>query len=248
MLNFLIAPDFPPENFSGWHIFNTLLQKRTSSRIRLLTPADSHEEALMREEYKIGLIYANPFEAATLIREQGYLPVARPVDKPDEIVIATYADAPFSHSDDLPEDCRILVTENADLRLIGLRLLESASLSEAQIRWRPTATFQAAARRLIKKEAEAAFFLSSAYAALNESTRSRMKVLMESHLHDISHVVLVHPDAVGWHDTLVRSFTTMRHDKAGKQVLEDLGLPYGFEPLEQEAAEFMIDLMETLRD
>ena len=26
--NMLIAPDFSPERFAGWHMFNTLMQKR----------------------------------------------------------------------------------------------------------------------------------------------------------------------------------------------------------------------------
>ena len=28
--NMLIAPDFSPERFAGWHMFNTLIQKRAN--------------------------------------------------------------------------------------------------------------------------------------------------------------------------------------------------------------------------
>lgn len=31
--NFLIAPDFSPERFAGWHMFNTLLQKTLGSSV-----------------------------------------------------------------------------------------------------------------------------------------------------------------------------------------------------------------------
>ena len=248
MLNFLIAPDFPPENFSGWHIFNTLLQKRTGLHIHLLTPSDFAEEAQMYAEKKVDLVYANPFHAAELIRREGYLPVARPIDCPDEMVIATYADAPFQHSDELPEQSRILVTDNADVRLVGLRLLESAALSEYDIRWEKAASFQAAARRLIGGEAEAAFFLASAYRGFTAGTQSRLRVLMESRLEDISHVVVLHPDAAAHHAVLCDAFTQMMNDKSGEMVLSDLGLAKGFEQLDEEEAEFMIDLMDTLRD
>ena len=27
-LNFLVAPDFSPERFAGWHMLNTVLQRR----------------------------------------------------------------------------------------------------------------------------------------------------------------------------------------------------------------------------
>lgn len=130
MLRFLIAPDFAPENFSGWHMFNTLLQRRTGRQIRLLMPADGVEEMEMKEEACPDLVYANPFDAVSLIHDHGYLPVVRPVGRSDEVVIATYTDAPYSHSDELPENSRILAAPNRDVRLIGLRLLESADLAE----------------------------------------------------------------------------------------------------------------------
>ena len=38
-LNLLIAPDFAPERFAGWHMLNTLLQKRSGLQLHLLTPA-----------------------------------------------------------------------------------------------------------------------------------------------------------------------------------------------------------------
>ena len=37
-------------------------------------------------------------------------------------------------------------------------------------------------------------------------------------------------------------------DAAGREILDALGLPGGFEPMSQEDAEFMIDLMDTLLD
>lgn len=250
MLNFLIAPDFPPENFSGWHMFNTLLQRRTNSRIRLLLPVDNAEESIMLIKNQVDLIYANPFDAAELIRKRGYLPVVKPIGQHDEMIIATYASSPYHHSDELCENCSILATNNHDVRLIGLRLLESATLSEKSVRWLDVATFQAAARRLINLEADAAFFLASAYHTFSSNTKQKMRVLMESRLNELSHVLLLHPKRADWYDTLLASCTSMKDedDRAGQLVLHDLGIPQGFVKLEQEEAEFMIDLIETLRD
>ena len=43
-VNFLIAPDFPPEYFAGWHFMNARLQKMLDVNIHLLLPANSTEE------------------------------------------------------------------------------------------------------------------------------------------------------------------------------------------------------------
>lgn len=248
MLKFLIAPDFSPENFSGWHMFNTLLQHRSGQQVHLLMPADTAEEADMRAQGLPDLIYANPFDAAVLIRKYQYVPVVRPVGQSDEVVIATYVDAPYRHSDELPKNSRILAASNRDVRLIGLCLLESAGLDESGVFWLNAATFQAAARRLIRQEADAAFFLASAYDAFNDSTREQMRILMRSQLDDIYHMVLLHPERTDLYDTVLETFTGMHDSVAGRLILGDLALNQGFEKLECEDAEFMIDLMQTLQD
>lgn len=248
MLNFLIAPDFPPEYFAGWHMFNTQLQRLTQHTIHLYTPADYSEQNELIKNGKVAMIYANPFDATALVRIHGYIPLARPIDKSDEMIIAARANSPINHSDELDSGSRILVTENHDIRLIGLRLLESASLTEHDIKWLESDTFQESARRLIAGEADAAFFLASTFHSFSPTTLASLKVLMESHINDLSHVVLLHPDHIALQEMLRNAFVDMNKTPAGKMVLEDLSIPKGFEPLSQEDAEFMLDLIETLHD
>lgn len=140
------------------------------------------------------LVYANPFDATDMIRTLGYIPFARPSNRFDEMVIATGAESGLSSLADLKPGCHIALTENKDVKLIGLRLLEPADLNESLIEWVSVDSYQeAAARRAIKGEVEAAFFLADAFASLTRMTRSQMRVLVESAIHDISHVVLAHP-------------------------------------------------------
>ena len=37
--NMLIAPDFSPDRFAGWHMFNILIQKRANLNMHLNMPA-----------------------------------------------------------------------------------------------------------------------------------------------------------------------------------------------------------------
>jgi phosphonate transport system substrate-binding protein len=83
-VNFLIAPDFAPERFAGWHMLNTTLQRRSGIGLHLLTPASAHEQAEILAADKADLVYANPFDAAEMIRTHGYIPFARPAHRYDE--------------------------------------------------------------------------------------------------------------------------------------------------------------------
>lgn len=245
--NLLIAPDFAPERFAGWHMLNTLLQKKAGLHIHLNTPASAHEQTDIVQSKNIEFIYANPFDAAALIREHGYRAVARPVGKSDEMVISAKAEGTIKSLDDLKSGCSIALADNRDVKLIGLRLLESVDLTENDIQWQVTETYQAAARALIKGEADTAFFLSEVYHGLSKLTLSQMQILIESDLSDISHVVLVKADFADA-QKFVDALLDLSHHNDGKEVLQELGMPQGFEAMSEEDGEFMIDLMDTLLD
>lgn len=243
--NMLIAPDFSPERFAGWHMFNTLIQKRANLNMHLNIPTSHAEQETVISEGDIQVIYANPFDAATLIREHGYHAVARPIGKSDEMVIAAAANSDINSLDDIKAGATIAMADNRDVKLIGLRLLEAVDIEEADLNWSVTETYQAAARQVIKGEAQAAFFLAEIFHSFSRLTKAQLSVLIESDLADISHVLLIKegfPDS----DILMDAILNLHNDDDGKEALAELGMPQGFEAMSEEDAEFMIDLMQTL--
>jgi hypothetical protein len=247
-LNFLIAPDFAPQRFAGWHMLNTTLQRRSGLRLHLLTPASPTEQAALLAQDKADLVYANPFDATSMIRDQGYVPFARPAQCYDEMVIATGVESALHKVEDIKPGHRIALTEHQDIKLIGLRLLEPADLIEPMIEWVAVDSFQAAARLAISGEVQAAFFLAEVYASLTQTTRSQMRVLIESRVSDISHVMLAHPRVLGNLPFLREALLGIGHEKGDDAVLDALGLPKGFEAMAPEDAEVMMDLMDALLD
>ncbi|AOY43580.1 hypothetical protein AOT82_1201 [Psychrobacter sp. AntiMn-1] len=245
--NMLIAPDFSPERFAGWHMFNTLIQKRANLNMHLNIPASHAEQETLIEAGVIQIIYANPFDAAALIREQGYRAVARPIGKSDEMVIAAAANSDINHLEDIHKGATVAMADNRDVKLIGLRLLEAVDIEESDLNWDITETYQAAARKVIKGDAQAAFFLAEIFHSFSRLTKAQLSVLIESDLADISHVLLIKddfPDA----QIFIEAILDLHSDDDGKEALTELGVPEGFEAMSEEDAEFMIDLMQTLLD
>lgn len=247
-LNFMVAPDFAPDRFAGWHLLNTLLQLRAGVQMHLLMPATAQEQTELLDQVQVDVIYANPFDAASLIRERGYHAFARPVDRPDEIVIATGAESALQRVEDLRPGHRIALTDNRDVKLIGLRLLEAADLAESDLVWNVVGSHQAAARLAIAGQADATFFLADIYHGLSRTTLGRLRVLIESAIHDITHVLLAHPRVDGALPRLLAELTAMGRAARDQEVLDALGFARGFEPMATEDAEFMVDLMDTLLD
>lgn len=245
--NMLIAPDFSPERFAGWHMFNTLIQKRANLNMHLNIPTSHAEQETVISEGDIQVIYANPFDAATLIREHGYHAVARPIGKSDEMVIAAAANSDINSLDDIKAGATIAMADNRDVKLIGLRLLEAVDIEDNDLKWSVTETYQAAARQVIKGEAQAAFFLAEIFHSFSRLTKAQLSVLIESDLADISHVLLI-KDGFPDTDILMDAILNLHNDDDGKEALTELGMPQGFEAMNEEDAEFMIDLMQTLLD
>ena len=245
--NMLIAPDFSPERFAGWHMFNTLIQKRANLNMHLNTPASHAEQQQIITAGDIQVIYANPFDATALIREQGYKAVARPIGKSDEMVIAAGANSDINVLEDIKAGATIAMANNRDVKLIGLRLLEAVDIAESDLSWDVTETYQAAARKVIKGDAQAAFFLAEVFHGFSRLTKAQLSVLIESDLADISHVLLIKDDFPDT-DIFMNAILNLHNDPDGQEVLAELGMPQGFEAMDEEDAEFMIDLMETLLD
>lgn len=249
MPNLLVAPDFPPEHFGGWHVFNTALQRCTNNPIHLLTPSSADEMHKMLDDGIVDMIYANPFDAAMLVREKGFLPVAKPLKNPDEMVIAAAETSGLKKITDLKKGMKIAITNNKDVKLIGLRLLEAADLANDDLEWVDVPSFQSAARMVIQGKVDAAFFVASSYHSLSELTKKQMSKLIESHIRDITHVILIHSQhQADWLAPIKEVVVNMVNDESGKRVLSELNMPDGFVEFTQEEAEFMIDLIDTLLD
>ena len=215
--------------------------------MHLNIPASHAEQETLIEAGDIQIIYANPFDAAALIREQGYRAVARPIGKSDEMVIAAAANSDINHLEDIHKGATVAMADNRDVKLIGLRLLEAVDIEESDLNWDITETYQAAARKVIKGDAQAALFLAEIFHSFSRLTKAQLSVLIESDLADISHVLLIKddfPDA----QIFIEAILDLHSDDDGKEALTELGMPEGFEAMSEEDAEFMIDLMQTLLD
>lgn len=247
-LNFLVAPDFSPEYFTGWHFLSTRLQRLIDLPIHVILPADAKEESQHIESGEIDLFYANPFNTTEMVREKGYLPLVVPRNHPDEVVIARGLESKLAKFEDIKPGMKVLYTNNFDIKLIALRLLEAVDLNEHDLQWLLVDSFSAVARGLIDDKADFGLFISSVYHNLSEFTRSQLSPLIESNIQDLSHILLLNPRHADLHDKLQQIFSTFQDEPTGQMILNDLGLPDGFKPLSLEEQEFIIDLIETLQD
>ncbi len=242
---FTISPDFTPDHLSGWHIFNTWLQKRLDEHIHLELYDDfeSQRQAIMSD--KVDLIYANPYDAAFLVREKGFRPVAKPASKPDEAVVAVNAEYFAQTVEVLKPGTRVASTDDPDIHLMGMIMIEPADLNADNIVHKACGSYVLVAKALLTGESEVGFFLADAFNGLSSMVRNQLRPLVSSQIQIIYHSLLVGPRLADRQQDIGRALLQMADDPKGPGVLESLGLT-GWEHMDQEEMEFMIDLMDTL--
>ena len=225
MLNLLITPDFSPEFFAHWHMFNTQLQRALDTAIRLQTPTGYREQQDLLDSETVALVYANPFDAGSLMRDKGYIALAKPDLPSDQVLVVVKADSEIAALSDLPADSRVLITANRDMESIGLGVLQVTADS---VQWLHARTFTELARRLMANEAEIGLFLASSFRSLNSGTQGSLKILFETEFEDFGHVMLLHPDFADQADKLRAALLNMAQSPVSQMTLADLGMPKGF--------------------
>jgi phosphonate transport system substrate-binding protein len=240
-----VSPDFTPKHIAGWYIFNTWLQRQTDLpfHIELYDSFNTQRKAIADD--KIDLIYANPYDAAMLVRYKDFKALVAPLAKADETIIACNSKSPINAVEDLHPDLKIVTTDDPDVHLMGMMMLEPADLDKNNTNIEEVDSYVLVAKKLLQQNADIGFFLKDAYYDLSHLIRDELKVLITSEIFIIRHILLAGPGLQQHHQQLQSLLTNMKDDPKDISILEAMGLP-GWEKQTQEDTEFMIDLMDAL--
>lgn len=244
---FTVSPDFGPSHIAGWQIFNTWLQRQLSEGIHFEMYDSFEQQRAAIVADKVDLIYANPYDAAMLVRDKGFVAIAKPSDKADEAMIVVNAESEIKSVDDLKAGTKVATTDDPDVHVMGMIMLEPADLNAENIEVTQCDSYVLVAKQLLRGTSDVGFFLEEAYHDLSPMVRKQMQTLVTSQIQIIQHVLLVGPELAARKEELAQLLDSMGNDEKGQGVLDSLGIK-SWERLEQEDVEFMIDLMSTLVD
>ena len=242
---FTVSPDFTPEHLSGWYIFNTWVQRTLKEAIHLEMYNDFQSQKKAILEDKVDLIYANPFDAAMLVREKGFLPLVKPEGHSDEAIIAVNAENSVDDVAKLQPGLRVATTDDPDVKMMGMIMLEPGDLDSSNVTITESDNYIMVAKHLIRGNADVGIFLAEAYDDFSSVTRNQLRVLVRSQISVINHALLIGPRLLNKRQQLQSELLAMTKTDKGTGVLESLGFK-NWEPLDDEQMEFMIDLMDTL--
>lgn len=240
-----ISPDFKPQLISGWYIFNTWLQKKIDAHIHINMVNDFNELAKAIDTDSIDLIYANPCDVEKLVREKSFSPIAKPVGSHDEAIIITRSDHPAADVEALKSGLKVAMTDVPNVNTIGMIMLEPADITSAGIEAIPCSNYITVAKKVISGEADIGFLLADAYAEFTKLVKNQVQPIITSKIHVLHHALLAGPNFSEKHALLQETILDMHNDKSGSDILKNLELEK-WDLMDQDEAEFLIDLIDTL--
>ena len=245
-LQFAISPDVNIQNVTDWFIFNTKLQRITEEAFHPTAYTDFADLHAAFEENRADLVYANAADTAYLVRNKGYLPVAWASGMAKEATVVVAANSDIQKVTDLTAPLTAAATEAPDVERICRILLEPANLaySDIEVSLRPNPVL--VAKAVMQGQVPVGFFPQNAYEELSSMVKMQLRELIRSRIYVVRSSLLANPKIAHLVEPIWKGLEQLSADPANKDLLTALGAPQGWECLEREDTEFMIDLMDAL--
>ncbi len=240
-----ISPDFKPELLSGWYIFNTWLQKKIDVNIHIEMVNDFNELSKAIDGNSVDLVYANPCDVAKLVREKSFTPIAKPVGTHDETVIISRVDNLITDIESLQKNVKVAMTDVPDVNTIGTIMLEPADIVPADIEKIVCSNYITVAKEVISGKADIGFLLADAYDDFSNLVKNQIKPIITSKIHVLHHAFLTGPGFSEKKSSLQHALLAMQNDAKGLDILKNLEIE-SWELMDNDEAEFLIDLIDTL--
>lgn len=205
------------QQLSGWYLLNTYLQRRLERPIHLEQPQLGKD---LRES-SVDLLFSKPFDACSLINNQGFVPLLRPIGDADEVVILMRANDPRNIKD-LEHPDVVTVSKESFVYILGRSLCDESGLNSANFNFQFSGNEIKGLQMLIKGKADVLFMLKKTYEGLSSFARGSTRVIDASLTNFAFHFFCAAPYLSDQHATLIRLFLEMKDSEQGRQVLSDI--------------------------
>ncbi|MDQ7090551.1 MAG: phosphate/phosphite/phosphonate ABC transporter substrate-binding protein [Methylococcales bacterium] len=242
---FTVSPDFSPDYLSGWYLFNKWMQQQTGLKIKLELYSDFYAQRIVTYSNEADLVYVNPFDASMLVRDKGFLPLAKVAGNYDETVIVAHNESSINSLDDLKPDLKLAMTEDPNINMIGMMLLEAIDLEEDNIKKTIYDNHVLIVKNLLEDKMDAGLFLAKAYDELSWVVKKQLKILLQSEIGELHHTFLISPNLAEKKDEIQSLLINMDKNREGQDVLKSLGFD-AWITIDDREMEFMIDLIDAL--
>jgi len=209
-IKLMVCPHDTAKNPENWFNFALYLSKTIKSSFlfeKSLDFLDFHQQLTSS-----GIIYANPQDSVKLIKEHGYIPVARPSNLSDEIIFVANKKLNTPKVTDI-KDKTVVSVDSMMVTKVGIKCLHENNINPAKIESKES--WMAVVKSIFRNEADYAMIYKDFYEGLNGLTKSGIQKIGETSDGTIHHNLLVSPQLADTAD-LIQSCLVQMHENSEK--------------------------------
>jgi phosphonate transport system substrate-binding protein len=242
---FLVCPHDSASGPERWYLFAQLLSQETGHLLAFEPCLDFREfhEKLTAAD----IVYANPQDSLQLYKNNDYIPLARPADVYDEVVIISNSALGDQSLKDISGHIIASVTSMMPTYL-AVEYINSMSIYPADVENRDS--WMAVVKAVYEGDVNFGFLYKDFHDGLNTLTRSTYNVIDESSEKKIHHMFMLNPRHQDQVDLYSEVLLDLHERSAASEVLNELNMKrfLPVEPTMMESLDSMAGALEKLRD
>lgn len=204
------------QQLTGWYLLNTYLQRRMQRAIHFEQSQD------IINEVTTDILFAKPFEACSMIKQRGFIPLMRPVAEADEVVILTRADDECNSLAQYEGGGVVTASECSFVYLLGRFLCDESGVDSSKFEFTFSGNEIKSLQMLLKKKVDLLFMLKKTYEGLSSFSRNSVRKLDESSTDFAFHLFSIAPHLEAEGKILAQILKEMENDDGGKEILKDI--------------------------
>jgi len=206
-----------PESWFNFAYYLTQTLKKSFLFEKSLDFPDFHQQLTSS-----GIVYANPQDSVKLIKEHGYLPVARPSNLSDEIIFIANKKFDAPKVTDLT-DKTVASVDSMMVTKVGIKCLLENNINPANIE--PKESWMAVVKSIFRNETDYAMIYKDFYEGLNNLSKSGLQKIGETTDGTIHHNLLVSPQFADVVDIIQNCLVQMHENsEKSREVLAALNI------------------------
>ena len=176
------------QQLSGWFLFNTYLQRRMQRAIHFEQSQAGQDITAEPSD----LLFAKPFEACSLMQQRAFVPLMRPIEDADEVVILLRQDDERCLAD-LENAKVVTASQGSFVYLLGRMLCDESGLDSSSFDYHFAGNEIKALQLLLRKQADVLFMLTKTYEGLSSFSRKHTRMLDQSTTDFAFHLFCIAP-------------------------------------------------------
>jgi hypothetical protein len=216
----MVCPHDTASNPDKWYHFAQYLTQSITNSVQFEKSMDFPD--FHGQLSSGGLIYANPQDSLRLIKENGYIPIARSSNLFDEIVFIANKSVEDPQIIDLANNDVISVNSMLVTR-VGIKFLFDQDIHPSRLK--PAESWMAVVKAIFRGEEKYGFVYKDFYDGLNSLSKSGLQKIAETYDGTIHHNLLLAPQLESVSLKLQLCLIEM-HEQGEREnsILKDLGI------------------------